>query len=62
MLFNSYLFIFLYLPVALAGFFQPGRINHAYASAWLAFASLFFYGYSRDTTQLAQKQFLMQPV
>jgi len=45
MLFNSYGFIFLYLPVVLLGFFQLGRINHSYAAAWLAFASLFFYGY-----------------
>lgn len=45
MLFNSYGFIFLYLPVVLLGFFQLGRINHSYAAAWLALASLFFYGY-----------------
>ena len=29
MLFNSYGFIFLYLPVALLGFFWLARINHA---------------------------------
>lgn len=45
MLFNSYGFIFLFLPVVLLGFFRLGRINHSYAAAWLAFASLFFYGY-----------------
>jgi len=45
MLFNSYGFIFLYLPVVLLGFFQLGRINRSYAAAWLALASLFFYGY-----------------
>lgn len=45
MLFNSYGFIFLYLPLVLLGFFQLGRINHRYAAAWLALASLFFYGY-----------------
>jgi len=45
MLFNSYIFIFLYLPVVLLGFFQLGRINHAWAAGWLALASLFFYGY-----------------
>lgn len=45
MLFNSYGFIFLYLPVVLLGFFQLGRINHAWAAGWLALASLFFYGY-----------------
>jgi len=45
MLFNSYAFIFLFLPVALLGFFQLARIHHAYAAAWLALSSLFFYGY-----------------
>jgi len=45
MLFNSYSFIFFYLPVVLLGFFQLGRINHSYAAAWLALASVFFYGY-----------------
>ncbi len=45
MLFNSYGFIFLFLPVVLLGFFQLARIHQAYAAAWLAFASLFFYGY-----------------
>ncbi len=45
MLFNSYSFIFFYLPVVLLGFFQLARIKHTYAAAWLAAASLFFYGY-----------------
>ena len=45
MLFNSYSFIFLFLPVVLLGFFHLARISHAYAAAWLALASLFFYGY-----------------
>jgi alginate O-acetyltransferase complex protein AlgI len=45
MLFNSYGFIFLFLPIVFLGFFQLSRINHAYAAAWLALSSLFFYGY-----------------
>lgn len=45
MLFNSYVFIFLFLPAVLLGFFQLSRISHQYAAAWLALASLFFYGY-----------------
>ena len=45
MLFNSYGFIFLFLPVVLLGFFQLARIGHAFAAGWLAAASLFFYGY-----------------
>ena len=45
MLFNSYGFIFLYLPVVLLGFFQLSRVSHAFAAGWLAAASLFFYGW-----------------
>ena len=45
MLFNSFVFIFIYLPVVLWGFFWLGRRNHTWAAGWLAFASLFFYGY-----------------
>ena len=45
MLFNSYGFIFLFLPIVLLGFFQLSRIHHVYAAAWLAVSSLFFYAY-----------------
>ncbi len=45
MLFNSYGFIFLFLPIVLLGYFQLARFHHAYAAAWLAISSLFFYGY-----------------
>ena len=45
MLFNSYGFIFLYLPAVLLGFFWLARISHAFAAGWLALASVFFYGY-----------------
>jgi D-alanyl-lipoteichoic acid acyltransferase DltB (MBOAT superfamily) len=45
MLFNSYPFVFLFLPIALAGFFALGRRSRALAIAWLALASLFFYGW-----------------
>jgi D-alanyl-lipoteichoic acid acyltransferase DltB (MBOAT superfamily) len=45
MLFNSYSFIFLFLPVVLLGFFWLARSSHIFAAAWLALASLFFYGY-----------------
>ncbi len=45
MLFNSYAFIFFYLPVVMTGYFQLAKIRHSYAAAWLALASLFFYGY-----------------
>jgi len=45
MLFNSYAFIFLFLPVTAALYFLIGRCSHDLAALWLALASLFFYGY-----------------
>ena len=46
MLFNSYAFIFLFLPVTLLGFHWIGsRGRHQVAIAWLVAASLFFYGW-----------------
>ena len=45
MLFNSYGFLFLFLPVVLTGFFWIARAGKQYAAAWLAAASLFFYGW-----------------
>ena len=45
MLFNSYVFIFAFLPVALFGFYWIGKNSHHLASLWLAAASLFFYGW-----------------
>ena len=45
MLFNSYGFLFGFLPVALAGFFALGRRSPLWASAWLTAASVFFYGW-----------------
>lgn len=45
MLFNSYAFIFAFLPIALLGYFRLGKIGPEYAAGWLAIASLFFYAY-----------------
>ncbi|MRX06442.1 MBOAT family protein [Pseudoduganella sp. FT25W] len=45
MLFNSFSFLFLYLPVVLAGYFLLLRWRPAWIAGWLALASLFFYGY-----------------
>ena len=46
MLFNSYPFIFVYLPVVFAGFFLTARyINHRAATFVLVLASFAFYGY-----------------
>jgi alginate O-acetyltransferase complex protein AlgI len=44
MLFNSYAFIFVFLPIALLGFFVLGRLSNQLAAFWLMAASLIFYG------------------
>jgi alginate O-acetyltransferase complex protein AlgI len=46
MLFNSYPFIFLFLPVVLLGYFGLGRIGNLAPVIWLALASLAFYAVS----------------
>ena len=46
MLFNSYSFIFFFLPATLFGFHLIRKKGNArMAFAWLVFASLFFYGW-----------------
>ncbi|MBA5687281.1 MBOAT family O-acyltransferase [Rugamonas apoptosis] len=45
MLFNSFGFLFIYLPVVLAGYAWLGRYGPRAAMAWLTVASLAFYGY-----------------
>lgn len=45
MLFNSYAFIFAFLPITLLGFYQLARLSHAASAAWLVLASVIFYGY-----------------
>jgi D-alanyl-lipoteichoic acid acyltransferase DltB (MBOAT superfamily) len=46
MLFNSYSFLFCFLPVTLAGFYALGHAGtRRGAGLWLGFASLFFYGW-----------------
>jgi len=45
LLFNSFPFIFLFLPVVLLGFFLLGGRTHKLAAAWLAAGSIFFYGW-----------------
>jgi alginate O-acetyltransferase complex protein AlgI len=46
MLFNSYPFIFLFLPIALIGYFALGRWGQLAPVIWLALASLAFYAVS----------------
>jgi D-alanyl-lipoteichoic acid acyltransferase DltB (MBOAT superfamily) len=46
LLFNSYIFIFIFLPITLTGFYLiGGRGHHRIAISWLVGASLFFYGW-----------------
>jgi D-alanyl-lipoteichoic acid acyltransferase DltB (MBOAT superfamily) len=46
MLFNSYIFIFVFLPVTLSGFYALGnRGAHGIALTWLVAASFFFYAW-----------------
>ncbi|MEM7082638.1 MAG: MBOAT family protein [Pseudomonadota bacterium] len=46
MLFNSYVFIFVFLPVVLAGFYLASRTGNArMTNLWLLVCSAFFYGW-----------------
>jgi D-alanyl-lipoteichoic acid acyltransferase DltB (MBOAT superfamily) len=45
MLFNSYIFIFAFLPIALIGFHLLGRLGRRTAAAWLVLISVIFYGW-----------------
>lgn len=45
MLFNSYVFIFAFLPIVFFCFFRIGKYSHKLAMTWLTFTSLFFYGW-----------------
>jgi alginate O-acetyltransferase complex protein AlgI len=45
MLFNSYSFLVVFLPITLAGFFWFGRTSGLLAAAWLTLATLAFYGW-----------------
>lgn len=52
MLFNSYTFIFLFIPITVAGFFALARwAGHRVAVGWLTACSLFFYSWW-DVTNL----------
>lgn len=45
MLFNSFAFLFGFLPVVFAAFFLIARASQRFAAAWLLLASLVFYGW-----------------
>src|SRR3954471_8773436 len=52
MLFNSYPFIFGFLPLAVGGFFLLGQASRAWAIRWLIFVSLCFYAWWRPLNVL----------
>jgi alginate O-acetyltransferase complex protein AlgI len=52
MLFNSYEFIFIFLPVTIAGFFALGLVSRTCALLWIILVSLFFYGWWRPINVL----------
>lgn len=52
MLFNSYEFIFAFLPLTLAGFFLLGRASRRAALSWTILTSLFFYAWWRPINVL----------
>lgn len=45
MLFNSYAFILLFMPVVVGVYFGLGRWSNIAGHYWLIAASLFFYGW-----------------
>lgn len=45
MLFNTSVFVFIFMPVVLAGFFLIAQKSHQGSIVWLAIASIFFYAY-----------------
>lgn len=45
MLFNSYAFLLVFLPITVAVFFLLARVSRSLAAAWLALASLAFYAW-----------------
>ena len=52
MLFNSYQFLFAFLPIALAGFFALGIASRTWALRWIIFVSLLFYAFWRPLNVL----------
>jgi hypothetical protein len=45
MLFSTYTFLLLFLPLTLAGFFLLGRIHWRWSTSWLTACSLLFYAW-----------------
>jgi alginate O-acetyltransferase complex protein AlgI len=52
MLFNSYEFILIFLPLTLAAFFMLGRLSRTWALRWIILVSLVFYAFWRPVNVL----------
>src|SRR5438876_11975679 len=52
MLFNSYEFIFAFLPVTIAGFYVIGVLSRTWSLRWLILVSFFFYAWWRPLNVL----------
>jgi hypothetical protein len=53
MLFNSYVFVFAFLPIVLSGFFLFGRVSRQAAAGWLGAASVAFYAWGSPVAHTA---------
>ena len=51
-LFNSYQFLFAFLPITLVGFFALGAVSRMWALRWIIFVSLLFYAWWRPLNVL----------
>jgi alginate O-acetyltransferase complex protein AlgI len=51
-LFNSYQFLFAFLPITLVGFFALGTVSRMWALRWIIFVSLLFYAWWRPLNVL----------
>ena len=52
MVFNSYEFIFVFLPTVVVVFFALGKVSRAWALRWVIGASIFFYAWWRPLNVL----------
>ena len=60
MLFNSYIFIFLFLPVVLAGYYGFHSIKkYKLSLCWLIVMSMLFYGYDYNAVSVRYMVILM---
>ncbi len=59
MLFNSFEFLYVFLPATLLGFYLLGRVSRQWAILWLILTSLVFYGWWRPLNVRAVQRSLL---